>query len=204
LPSTVSRFEWQSREDYDHWYKNIDLTVTKRMSHRWSLVSSFLYTWSHRTWFGSPRNGNEALNNVADSSIWTFKLFGTYEAPFDIRISPVLRHQAGDPLTRRLSVSTNGGTYTMVVEPEGSYREDNVTIFDIRTEKQFRLGSRRLGLFFDLYNINNSNAAQTLDSIVGRRNVLQPDGTSLNLQRFLRPTVIISPRIAKFGVKFSF
>jgi len=202
--STVSRFEWQSREDYDHWYKNIDLTVTKRMSHRWSLVSSFLYTWSHRTWFGSPRNGNEALNNVADSSIWTFKLFGTYEAPFDIRISPVLRHQAGDPLTRRLSVSTNGGTYTMVVEPEGSYREDNVTIFDIRTEKQFRLGSRRLGLFFDLYNINNSNAAQTLDSIVGRRNVLQPDGTSLNLQRFLRPTVIISPRIAKFGLKFSF
>jgi hypothetical protein len=93
----------------------------------------------------------------------------------------------------------------MVVEPQGSYRETNVTIFDLRAEKQFRLGGgRRVGLFFDLYNIMNSSNLQDQDSIVGRRTVRQPDGSSLSLARFLRPTVIIAPRIAKFGLKFSF
>lgn len=201
---TVSRFEWQSREDYDHWYKNLDITLNKRMAQRWSLLATFLYTWNHRTWFGAPNNPNEAYNNVADSTIWTFKLFGTYEGPYGILISPVLRHQAGDPIPRRMSVSTNGGTFTMVLEPEGSYREDHVTIVDLRAEKQFRLGATRVGLFFDLYNLANANAAETQDSIIGRRVVRQPDGSSLELPRFLRPTVIIAPRIAKFGFKLTF
>jgi len=202
---TVSRSELQSRDDEDETYKNIDITFNKRMSHRWSLLASFLYTWRQELWFGSPQNPNEAMNNVADSTMWTAKVFGTWEAPYGFLVSPVLRHQAGDALPRRLSVGTNGGTITMVVEPQGSYREDNVTLFDLRTEKEFRLGGgRRLGLFFDMYNINNTNAAQTMDSIVGRRTVVQPDGSSLNLPRFLRPTVIIAPRIIKFGLKFAF
>jgi hypothetical protein len=203
--SAVSQFQWQSLEDYDQSYKNIDVTVTKRMSNRWSVVGSFLYTWSHQPFDTPGINPNQDYNTYADSTIYTAKVFGTWDGPYDVMISPILRFQAGDPLTRRVSVSTNGGTFNMKAEPEGSYREDNVTIFDIRAEKQFRFGgSQRLGLFFDLYNINNSNAAQTMDSIVGRRSVLQPDGTTESLPRFLRPTVIIGPRVAKFGVKFSF
>jgi hypothetical protein len=203
--SAVSRFEWQNLELYDQSYKNLDVTLTKRMSNRWSVVGSFLYTWSHQPFDTPGLNPNQDHNNYADSTIYTAKVFGTWDGPYGIVISPILRFQAGDPLTRRVSVSTNGGTFNMKAEPEGSYREDNVTIFDFRAEKQFRFGgSQRLGVFFDLYNINNSNAAQTMDSIVGRRNVLQPDGSTENLARFLRPTVIIAPRVAKFGVKFSF
>jgi hypothetical protein len=202
--SAVSRFQWQSPDSNDSTYKNIDLTVTKRMSHRWSLVGSFLYTWSLERYNQTPRNPNEDLNNDINTTLWTAKVFGTWDGPYGIMVSPVLRYQAGDPLPRTVSVTTNGGTFTMPVEPSGAYREDNVTIFDVRTEKQFRVSGKRIGLFFDLYNIANANAAQTQDSQVGRRNVVQPDGTTLNLARFLRPTVIIGPRIAKFGVKFSF
>lgn len=204
-PSAVSRFEWQSLDDYDQSYKNIDVTLTKRMSNRWSLVSSFLYTWSHQPFSTPAITPNDDYNNYADSTIYTAKVFGTWDGPYGLVISPVLRFQAGDPLTRRVSVSTNGGTFNMKAEPEGTYREDNVTLLDVRVEKQFRFGgAKRIGLFFDLYNINNSNAAQTMDSIVGRRSVLQPDGTTLNLPRFLRPNPIIAPRVAKFGFKFSF
>jgi hypothetical protein len=79
-----------------------------------------------------------------------------------------------------------------------------VTIFDTRVEKQIQFaGSRRLGLFFDAYNINNSHAFQAQDSTTGLRTVIV-DGVSTQVPRFQYPTVVISPRIYKFGVRFSF
>jgi hypothetical protein len=62
---------------------------------------------------------------------------------------------------------------------------------------------RRLGLFFDPFNITNSNAAQTLDNVTGRRTTTV-DGASVEYQRFLRPTVILAPRVYRFGIKMDF
>ena len=201
---TTSVFQWQARDDYDQTYKNIDITLNKRMSNRWSLVTSFLYTWRHESWFGSPQSPNEALNNFTNDTLSTYKLFGTFQGPWGINISPVYRFQAGDPLPRRVSVSTNGGTFTMLAEPTDRYRETNVSIFDTRIEKQFRFGGvKRLGLFFDAYNINNSHAFQTQDSITGLRSITV-DGVTATVPRFQYPTVVISPRVYKFGVRFSF
>ena len=210
---TTSSFQWQGRDDFDQTYKSVDVTLNKRMSNRWSLVASYLFTWRNESYLNVvggnsnrnvPQNPNEALNNFTDDTLWTFKLFGTYQAPFGINVSPVLRHQAGDPTPRRVSVSTNGGTFNVLAEPTDRYRESNVTIFDTRVEKQIQFaGSRRLGLFFDAYNINNSHAFQAQDSITGLRTVTV-DGVSTQVPRFLYPTVVISPRIYKFGVRFSF
>lgn len=65
----------------------------------------------------------------------------------------------------------------------------------------FRFGAQRtVGLFFDAYNLTNSNAAESQDNTVGRRQTTV--GTErVDYQRFLRPTTILSPRIFKFGVK---
>ncbi len=80
-----------------------------------------------------------------------------------------------------------------------------MTIFDTRVEKQFGLtGSKRLGIFIDLFNINNSNAAQNQESLTGLRTVVLPDKSTKAVTRFLYPTTIIGPRIVRFGVKFSF
>lgn len=210
---TTSQLQWQARDDFDQTYKNVDVTLNKRMSNRWSLVASYLFTWRNESWLNSaggnnnrnvPQNPNEALNNFTDDTLATFKLFGTYQAPWGINISPVYRFQQGDPLPRRVAVATNGGTFNMLVEPTSKYRETNVSIFDTRLEKQIRLGgAKRLGLFFDAYNINNSHAFQTQDSITGLRTI-NVDGVTSQVPRFLYPTVVISPRIYKFGARFSF
>jgi hypothetical protein len=63
---------------------------------------------------------------------------------------------------------------------------------------------RQIGLFFDAFNITNSNAAQNQDNVVGRRTVTLPSGEVVSYQRFLRPTTIISPRIYRLGFKVSF
>jgi hypothetical protein len=60
-----------------------------------------------------------------------------------------------------------------------------------------------LGLFFDGYNLTNSNASQSADSTVGRRNVTV-DGVVYNYQRFLRPTGLLPARVFRFGINYNF
>ena len=69
-----------------------------------------------------------------------------------IVVSPVLRHQSGDPLARVVQASrgvdlatgltrNTNSTINYEAEQTGAYREDNITIFDARLEKRFRLSS---------------------------------------------------------------
>ena len=59
---------------------------------------------------------------------------------------------------------------------------------DVRSEKNIMVAKRRLGVFFDLYNMFNANPETSITAA---------SGTS-----WLRPLVIVPPRIAKFGMKF--
>ncbi len=183
--------------------RSLDVTLNKRMSDRWSLLTSFLFTWNHNKDFAQTPNAERfAEYSTTD---WAFKAFGTWRAPWGIVVSPVLRHQSGDNLSRIVQVTgLRLGTLSYRAEKPGSYRENNVTIFDTRVEKQFDLrGGRRLSAFFDAFNILNSNAAQSQDNVVGRRTTTV-DGARVEYQRFLRPTVVIVPRVYRFGMRFSF
>ena len=190
-----------TRKDNNSSAKNIDFTLTKRMSKRWSLVSNFLYTWNYNHSVVQTPNGE--LNNPQRTTIWTAKFFGTYQAPWSIVVTPMLRHQAGDPLSRGVIVTTRVGSTTFPVEPSGSYREDNVTIFDTRVERRFKIGQRRqFDLLLDAFNVQPerrrartawSGAAVTLEN-----------GEVVNYQRFLRPTTIIGPRVFRLGLRLSF
>ena len=75
-------------------------------------------------------------------------------------------------------------------EPLGTRRQDTVTVFDIRAEKQLRFGDKaRVGLFLDIYNLMNSNTAININWRAGAA--------------FEKATTVLPPRIAKFGVKFN-
>ena len=80
---------------------------------------------------------------------------------------------------------------TINAEPLNSRRHDNITVFDVRADRAFSLGGTvRLRAMFDLFNITNSNAAET-------RTVAT--GTS-----FLRPTAVLAPRTMRVGVRLQF
>ena len=62
-------------------------------------------------------------------------------------------------------------------------------MFDIRAEKTLNVGQRiRLRGFFDLFNIANSSAAETITRTTGTN--------------YLRPTAILAPRTARVGFRF--
>jgi len=192
---------------YEGTYKTLEFSANKRYGQRWSMVASYSYTWTkeyNRTYFNNvfgtavsnfslfgayPTNPNEKTLN--DFTNWNAKFSGTYDAGWGMRITPVLKMQSGAPYGRVIAANLNYNTAQLIlVEPIGTRRQDTVSVFDVRAEKQLRFGDKaRVGLFLDVYNLLNSNTAV---------NINWRSGAS-----FEKATTVLNPRIAKFGVKFN-
>ena len=85
----------------------------------------------------------------------------------------------------------NATTVTLRLEPFGARREPNLNVMNLRASKRFALGgSRRIELDFDLFNALNTNSATTINSVSG--------------PTFGAISVIVPPRIARFGATFAF
>jgi hypothetical protein len=202
-------------DDYEGTYRTLEFSSNKRFSNRWSMNASYSYTWTEewsRTYFnnvfGTPVSqfslfGAHATNpnerTFHDYTSWNAKFSGTIDAGWGLRVTPVLKSQSGAPYGRIVNVAgcsptvttncLNYGAQAVLAEPIGTRRQDTVTLFDFRVEKQVRFAEKaRVGLFFDLFNVGNSNTAVNLSWVSGAR--------------FERATTVIPPRIAKFGVKF--
>jgi hypothetical protein len=105
-----------------------------------------------------------------------------------VRVTPLLRHQSGQPFGRTFTTRLNYGTVRILAEPMGTRRMDHLTVFDVRVEKGFRLGgARRIAGFVDVFNVLNANPEQNMN---------------WGSVSFLRPISIVAPRIARVGVKF--
>jgi hypothetical protein len=176
-------------------YKTIEMSLAKRSSKRWTLTGGFGYTWLH----DFPNNYPNSPNGPFDQHYtrWDAKAAGSYDAPWGVRFSSVLRHQAGQNFARTLSVtaSTASGAFysstTVYAEPYDSRRQDNVTILDLRAEKTVPLrGSIKARLFLDVFNVTNAIAAETISVATG---------TS-----FQRPTALLAPRLARVGFRLQF
>jgi outer membrane receptor protein involved in Fe transport len=187
-------------------YHTVEISANKRQAGRWSLQGSFSMRWNkdHETaYFGNnlravttPSTPNDLINTDGgrlNFSVWTMKINGSYDAGWGIRVTPALRFQQGQPFGRTfLAGAANGinyGTQRILAEPIDSQRQDNIAILDIRAEKFFNLRpTTRLGVFTDVYNLTNSDAAQ---------NITWNSGSA-----YLQPVSIIGPTIMRFGVKF--
>jgi hypothetical protein len=220
-PLPPSLQQWQSPDGNDSYFRNLDFSVTKRMSQNWTLAGSFLGTWSTspinglsgsgfatNTTIGNPTlplNPNTAQYNIASVYNSNFRVFGTYNAKWGITITPVFRYQLGAPMARYITVSgLHVGSETIPVTPLGAYRQDNVAIFDTRVEKHFTFKDHYVvGLFFDAFNLNNSNADQAQGNIVATKSTVV-SGTKVSYQGFLSPTTVIAPRVFRLGGKFTF
>lgn len=186
----------------DSHYWTWEIAASRRLTRRWPLVVAFAHTWSrdHASgYFGQPVRENTyplTPNDLINAGtrgryafrVWSARIHGTYAAPWDVWITPLLRHQSGQPFGRTFVTPTNYGSVRVLAEPIGTRRMDNITIVDVRVEKRYRLGEhRRLTGFVDVFNLLNANAEQ---------NMAWSSGGS-----FLRPLSIVAPRIARVGAK---
>ncbi|MEZ5291930.1 MAG: TonB-dependent receptor [Vicinamibacterales bacterium] len=192
-------------DGYEGTYKTLEFSANKRYSNRWSALASFSYTWTNEfgnnyfsnrfgtavsnfSFFGSyPGNPNEKTQN--DYTNWNGKLSGTVNAGWGVNVTPVWKVQSGAPYARVFQVRLNYGNQLILADPIGDRRQDTVSVFDVRAEKQVRFASRaKAAVFVDLFNVFNSNTAVNINWRAG--------------SSFEKATTVLGPRIAKFGVKF--
>jgi hypothetical protein len=210
----ASQLQVQAPNGNSEYYRSVELTINKRMSSHFMAVFNYYKVWADYPQIqpsgsgfntGVATNPDMAINNEARTTNWASHLTGTYEGRWGINVSPVLRMQSGTPLPRYATFTgLNIGSIIVPVSPVGSYRSDNIYVFDTRVEKYFRFRDRyRVGVFFDAFNLNNSNAANTQDANTGVRTAFV-NGSKVSYQRFLSPTVILPPRVFRVGGRFSF
>ena len=176
-------------------FKTVEASISRRYGNRWSGQVGFGYTWTTDFPEGFPQNPNQA--GVYDRTGWGLKATGSYDAPFGIRISPVLRHQSGVNFARQISVPGNAATpfgltlpaTTYYAEDANARREDNIWVFDFRADKTLNLTDRaKIRAFIDFFNITNSHASETITRTTGAN--------------FLRPANILAPFTTRLGFRF--
>jgi Carboxypeptidase regulatory-like domain len=187
----------------DGHYKTVEASVSKRYANKWSASLGGSYTIRNnypgeQTGFSAyPQTPNHP--GKYDRTSWDFKATGSYDAPWGIRLSPVLRHQSGNNFAREISVPASAATpfgliipaTTVYADAADANREPNIWVFDVRAERTFNLTSRlRFRGFFDLFNIANSSTSETLTRTTG--------------PNYLRPSAILAPRTARIGFRFLF
>jgi hypothetical protein len=202
-------------------YKGLELTLSRRMSNRWQLMGS--YVWSrldgdHILDFTNPNNllpavasgrgpGTVTGSGNSNDQPQAFKLFGSYQAPWGVNLGANFQAVSGLPRDRTLSVPLAQGSTTYRVEERGTYRADTLNLLSVKADKTFRFHAHaRASLFVELHNLLNSNAAQasfgTLTQTYASQAVL--DARRSTDSYFGRVQEILAPRIAKLGLKFEF
>jgi hypothetical protein len=195
-------------------YKTFEASISKRMSHNFSLSGGLGYTWTHDYVDGFPNTPNGPFDE--DYHGWGFKAAGTYQLPYQMLLSGTYRFQTGPNYARQLVVSppascactfsagrgaagfgglNTGGagtntisSTTVFLTPVSAFRQDDISVFDVRFEKTVNLvGSSRVRLFFDLFNALNAYAAEAIAQTTGAT--------------FQQPTTILGPRTARIGFR---
>jgi hypothetical protein len=182
-------------------FKTFEVSTSRRYSNRWSGQVSFSHTWLHDypSTAAAP-NGPFPLNpnqpGLENRTTWQFKATGSYDLPYQIRLSPVLRHQSGENFAREISVPASAATSFGLVLPTSTIyadaadanRVDNIWVFDVRLEKTINVASRaRFRGFLDFFNITNSSASETITRTTGAN--------------YRRPSAILAPFTTRLGFR---
>jgi hypothetical protein len=187
-------------------YKTIEASVNRRYRGGWSVAAGTSYTMLKDFPQGFPNNPNAP--GLQERSTWDFKLTGQYDAPWGLKFTPSVRHQSGPNYARTISVAqsaatpfglTYSGTIYAGVDPAEpgvsdalwTFRQDNITIFDVRAEKVINFTPNvKIRAFVDLFNITNSAAYETINVATG--------------STFQRPSAILAPFTTRIGLRFVF
>jgi len=153
------------------------ITFDKRMSNKWQLRGSILYSAfkgnadhdyggaeGETTLYDNPNSLINAYGRIRYDRPLNIKLLGTYILPLDIVISAYFNFRSGTPWARTLArvyfppgFGAQSSYVGIAAEPNGTKRYPNETTLDLRLEKSFnfeKLG--KLSLYLDVFNVGGS------------------------------------------------
>jgi len=187
-------------------YRGVDVTVNKRLSHRWQMQASWVVSKITGNMNNTGQFGNTAEYNdpnqdprfqplrtgrLTRDNTHIAKVLGVYQGPWGFQVSGALFYTSGDTFTRVMRVRLPQGRKDMFVERRGSQRYDPQPRLDLKIAKDFRVGSSaRLGLTLEGFNIFN-NAAIT-------------SRTTRSGSAYFTPQGLVPPRRYRIGAVYRF
>ena len=213
-------FVLRNRPDYDLTFTGVDLTATKRLSHKWMLRGNLSWNdWKENCGndatadptpfistltincaggvFAERSAGSGSFGNVFIQSKWSYNITGLYQLPWDFSLGASLSGRQGYPRPMRELISTNSGDKEVVLQPLGDVRFPNVYELDLRAAKDFRFMNRvGVTLSADLFNVTNKR------TVLQRQTLFGVDGNAQGNQDYV--TELQSPRVWRFGARLNF
>ena len=193
-------------------YKGLELSITKRMSNRWQLMGSYVWSRLDGDLVVDPNNPNQAIASNAkgrgsNDQPHAFKLIGSYQAPLGIDVGVNYQALSGLPTDRTFRVALAQGSTTVRAERRGTYRADFLNLLSMKVDKTFRLHQHvRISGFFEIHNLLNSNATQNNIGTLTQAFASQAafDAARTRTSYFGRAQEILAPRILKLGARYTF
>ncbi len=175
-------------------YNTFEAAVTKRYSKKWNGQVSFWMTKNHE-WIQaispSPNSDQFPIDNTWN---WEARASGLYNLPWGFEVSGFYRAQSGIPGQRTESFSSPlllQGAVTLRMEPYGTERGPMISITNLKFAKNIKFKERYKTQFnFQVFNLFNTSGATSTSYLTG--------------PTYLHPTGIVSPRVARVGMQFSF
>ena len=175
-------------------YNTFEVAVTKRYSKKWNGQVSFWMTKNHEWIQAINPSPNDDRFPIDDTWNWEARASGLYNLPWGFELSGFYRAQSGIPGQRTESFSSPlllQGSVTLRMEPYGTERGPMISITNIKIAKNFKFKERyRYQANFQIFNLFNTSGATSTSYLTGAT--------------FLHPTGIVSPRVARIGMEFSF
>jgi carboxypeptidase family protein len=209
--------EYQGKDAFFHTnfpgtqrYKGFEVSLTKRMSNRWQLSGSYVWSRLDGEIVQDPNDPNNLIPSMktgrgTSDQPQAFKVIGTYRAPFDVNIGVNYQALTGLPTNRDFRASLRQGTVTVRAEPRGVYRNDFLNLMSLKLDKSFRFGQSNIAGFVEVHNLLNTNAAQGYSTLTqAYTSQAQFDANRSTTAYFGRVSEIIAPRIVKFGARLQF
>lgn len=226
-----------NRPDYTQKFEGFELTATKRLSNRWLLRGYFAFQdWTLDVGPNgitnptpTPTRSNVDGAEVAIASAgsgdkgdvfpgtarWTASINGLYQLPWDMAISGVFFAREGylAPLFLSTSNFQNGagrsGNQNFSIGPLDSLRYDDVVNLNLKLSKVFKMGSTKVDLAVEVFNVFNEDTILQLDRNYGSHtntgaDVQNFDDNNQPFPTYRRVDEYLSPRVARFSATINF
>jgi hypothetical protein len=211
-------------------YKGLQLDATKRMSHNWQALASYIYSkldgnfdglYSPFTNVGADPNITAAYDyfdfftNGSDLTKITnkgplsndrrhqFKLSGIYQTPWKLSIGLSSYYRTGTPLTR-YGYSDIYARYEFFLSRRGAEgRTPDLYEADLHLGYPLTVGPATVNLLFDVFSLLDAQRPILLDERWGFQEADNSSPTPVN-PNYRKPVLRTAPRSLRVGVRVSF
>lgn len=224
--ATPVYYVFTNRDDYSQTYQDVELTAVKRMSNNWMMRANLtLSDWKQHVGAGAIVDPSPLLSNSTNSfdscsvcdgaavasgggignnyinSRWAYSLTGVYQLPWKVSVGAALNGREGYVIPYRVSFRDRkeGTQKNLLVSSNfDDNRLPNITNLDLRLAKDLLIVNKTaLNLSVDVFNVLDRHTV--LD-----RNTLLDVGADGTGPLYNHISVLMSPRIVRFGARLKF